>query len=181
MLPWTMLLIVVIIMPSLNQRMLLHCVGHVKIQSKSIQWIIFFYFSPFFPSHFSCLLFDTFLLPHFFRLLALPLCSLLLPLSLYSFHSSWSILLSFLLLSPVLLHLLLYSSTILKPFSFSLPPVLVHSRCHPAALFFYVHICLDVCGRPSYLPHADWATQHQLWSHEVLLRHRLGRACHYHR
>lgn len=62
-----------------------------------------------------------------------------------------------------------------------LPPVLVHRGRHPAALFLHVHICLDVRGGPSHLPHADRATQHQLRRHEVLLRHRLGRPCHYHR
>lgn len=63
----------------------------------------------------------------------------------------------------------------------SLAPVLVHCGRHPAALFLHGHVCLDVRRGPSHLPHADRATQHQLRCHEVLLRHRLGRPCHYHR
>ncbi|CAG13434.1 unnamed protein product, partial [Tetraodon nigroviridis] len=42
------------------------------------------------------------------------------------------------------------------------------------ALFLHVHLCLDVCGGPSHIPHTDRAAQHKLRRHEVLLRHRLG-------
>lgn len=182
-------------MPSLNGRMLIHC-WHLLCcnkdslamcqdicsapVTKSIQWILFFIshllFIAFFLTpvwHFSCCLTSSvFFLYPFVRSC---FYSLFIPSLLLDLSSS----LSFYYLQ-FLLHLLLYSSTI-KLFSFSLPPVPVHSCCHLAALFFHVHICLDVRGRTSYLPHADWATQHQLRGHEVLLRHRLGRARHYHR
>lgn len=60
-------------------------------------------------------------------------------------------------------------------------PVPVYGGRHPAALLLHVHVCLDVCGWPPRVPDADRTAQHQLRSHEVLLRHRLGSACDNHR
>lgn len=59
--------------------------------------------------------------------------------------------------------------------------VSVHGGGHPAALLLHVDVRLDVRGGASYLPNANRAEEHQLWSHEVLLRHRLGGPRHHHR
>lgn len=58
--------------------------------------------------------------------------------------------------------------------------VCVHRDRHPPPLLLHVHLCLDVRGGAAYLPHADRAAEHQLRSHEVLLRHGLGHTGYHH-